>query len=181
VPLAQPLIDTTLAHRPPTRRGKVRDIYDFGDELLLVATDRISAFDHVLGSGIPDKGKVLTQLSAFWFERTRSIIPNHLLSTDPAQFPAAARADAALVAGRAMLVRRAEPLPIECVARGYLAGSGWKDYQQSGHVCGIPLPAGLREADRLPKPIFTPARARFDAPPLRRGIRPCPGPGHHRR
>jgi phosphoribosylaminoimidazole-succinocarboxamide synthase len=157
VPLAPPLLDTTLARRPPTRRGKVRDIYDFGDELLIVATDRISAFDHVLGSGIPDKGKVLTQLSAFWFERTRSIVSNHLLSIDAEQFPAAARAEASLVAGRAMLVRKAEPLPIECVARGYLAGSGWKDYQSSGKVCGIPLPAGLRESDRLPEPIFTPA------------------------
>ena len=157
MPPALPLLDTTLARRAPSRRGKVRDIYDFGHQLLIVATDRISAFDHVLGSGIPDKGKVLTQISAFWFERTRSIVANHLLSTDPAHFPEEVRADIGMLAGRSMLVKKAQPLPIECVARGYLAGSGWKDYSSSGKICGISLPPGLREADKLPEPIFTPA------------------------
>jgi phosphoribosylaminoimidazole-succinocarboxamide synthase len=157
VPLVSPVLQTTLAGRQPDRQGKVRDIYEFGDCLLLVASDRISAFDYVLGSGIPDKGKVLTQISAFWFERTRSISANHLRSTDPAAFPIPAQSAAELLRGRSMLVTRTEPLPIECVARGYLAGSGWKDYVATGQVCGIRLPAGLRESDRLPQPIFTPA------------------------
>ncbi len=155
--LASPILETTLADRCPDRRGKVRDIYEFGDRLLIVATDRISAFDYVLGSGIPDKGKVLTQISAFWFERTRSIVRNHVLSTDPAEFPEAARSAAPLLRGRSMLVARTEPLPIECVARGYLSGSGWKDYRATGELCGIKLPAGLRESERLPEPLFTPA------------------------
>jgi phosphoribosylaminoimidazole-succinocarboxamide synthase len=157
VPLASPVLQTALPDRQPDHRGKVRDIYDFGDCLLLVASDRISAFDYVLGTGIPDKGKVLTQMSEFWFERTQSIVDNHLRSTDPSTYPMPARAAAALLSGRSMLVVRAEPLPIECVARGYLAGSGWKDYVATGQVCGIQLPAGLRESDRLPQPIFTPA------------------------
>ena len=157
MPLAPPILQTTLADRRPDRQGKVRDIYDFGDRLLIVATDRISAFDYVLGSGIPDKGKVLTQISAFWFERTRPIVANHLLSTDAASFPGEARRSAKLLQGRSMLVARTEPLPIECVARGYLSGSGWKDYVATGEVCGIRLPAGLRESERLPEPIFTPA------------------------
>ena len=135
----------------------MRDIYEAGDRLLLVATDRISAFDYVLGSGIPDKGKVLTQLSAFWFAQTAGIVPNHLITTDVAQFPPEFRGDAATLAGRSMLVRRTNPVPIECVARGYLSGSGWKDYLATGAVCGVPLPKGLRESDRLPEPIFTPA------------------------
>jgi phosphoribosylaminoimidazole-succinocarboxamide synthase len=156
LPIATPALETTLAGRRPDRQGKVRDIYDFANELLIVATDRISAFDYVLGSGIPDKGKVLTQISVFWFGRTRQIVDNHLLSIDPAAFPGQARGVAAL-AGRSMLVRKTEPLPIECVARGYLSGSGWKDYKATGEVCGIPLPKGLRESDRLPQPIFTPA------------------------
>jgi phosphoribosylaminoimidazole-succinocarboxamide synthase len=155
--LASPILQTTLADRRPNRQGKVRDIYDFGDRLLIVASDRISAFDYVLGSGIPDKGKVLTQISAFWFERTRSIVANHLLSTEATEFPGEARRAAELLSGRSMLVRRTEPLPIECVARGYLSGSGWKDYVATGEVCGIKLPAGLRESDRLPQPLFTPA------------------------
>jgi phosphoribosylaminoimidazole-succinocarboxamide synthase len=155
--LASPILQTTLADRRPNRQGKVRDIYDFGDRLLIVASDRISAFDYVLGSGIPDKGKVLTQISAFWFERTRSIVANHVLSTDATEFPGEARRAAELLSGRSMLVRRTEPLPIECVARGYLSGSGWKDYVATGEVCGIRLPEGLRESDRLPQPIFTPA------------------------
>jgi phosphoribosylaminoimidazole-succinocarboxamide synthase len=155
LPLAPPILQTTLAGRRPDRQGKVRDIYDFGDRLLIVASDRISAFDYVLGSGIPDKGKVLTQISAFWFEKTRGIVPNHLVSVDPADFPAEARACAELLSGRSMLVTRTEPLPVECVARGYLSGSGWKDYVATGEVCGIALPRGLRESDRLPAPIFT--------------------------
>ena len=154
---APPLLQTTLADRRPDRQGKVRDIYDFGERLLIVATDRISAFDYVLGSGIPDKGKVLTQISAFWFERTRPIVANHVLSTDAASFPGEARRSAKLLQGRSMLVARTEPLPIECVARGYLSGSGWKDYVATGEVCGIRLPNGLRESERLPEPIFTPA------------------------
>jgi len=155
--LAAPMLDTRLAGLTPHASGKVRDIFDFGDTLLLVATDRISAFDYVLGSGIPDKGKVLTQLSAFWFERTAGIIPNHVLTTAVADFPAQLRAHAATLAGRSMLVRKTEPIPIECVARGYLSGSGWKEYVATGQVCGIPLSPGLRESDRLPEPTFTPA------------------------
>jgi phosphoribosylaminoimidazole-succinocarboxamide synthase len=152
-----PILQTTLADRRPDRQGKVRDIYDFGERLLIVATDRISAFDYVLGSGIPDKGKVLTQISAFWFERTRSVVANHVLSTDAASFPGEARRSAKLLQGRSMLVARTEPLPIECVARGYLSGSGWKDYVETGKVCGIRLPTGMKESGRLPEPIFTPA------------------------
>jgi phosphoribosylaminoimidazole-succinocarboxamide synthase len=152
-----PLLHTQLGAHQPDRQGKVRDIYEFGDRLLVIATDRISAFDYVLGSGIPDKGKVLTQISAFWFEHLRAIVPNHLLSLDPLDYPDEARGAASWLAGRSMLVRRADPLPIECVARGYLSGSGWKDYQATGEVCGIRLPAGLRESDRLPTPLFTPA------------------------
>ncbi len=157
LPVSSPLLDTTLRQRPPDRRGKVRDIYEAGDALIIVATDRISAFDYVLGSGIPDKGKVLTQLSAFWFERTRDLVENHMRSIDPADFPGVDARDAELLRGRSMLVTRTEPLPIECVARGYLSGSGWKDYVATGQVCGTRLPAGLRESDRLPEPIFTPA------------------------
>ncbi len=157
LPLAAPLLKTSLRDNPPDRQGKVRDLYDFGDHLLLVATDRLSAFDYVLGSGIPDKGKVLTQISAFWFDRTRSIVPNHLVSTDPASYPPPADAAAAWLRGRSMLVRRTDPLPIECVARGYLSGSAWKDYSATGETCGIRLPAGLRESEQLPEPIFTPA------------------------
>ena len=152
-----PVLQTTIDGLPLHRRGKVRDVYEAGDDLLIVTTDRISAFDYVLGSGIPDKGKVLTQLSSFWFERMGDLVPHHLLSTDVDRFPEAARAHRDQLRGRTMLVRRTEPVPIECVARGYLSGSGWKEYQQTGRVCGITLPAGLRESDRLPEPIFTPA------------------------
>jgi phosphoribosylaminoimidazole-succinocarboxamide synthase len=151
------LLDTTLPGLPLARRGKVRDVYDLGEHLLIVATDRISAFDYVLGTGIPDKGKVLTQLSAFWFEHMADLVPHHLISTDVADFPASLAPFRDQLEGRSMLVRRTEPLPIECVARGYLSGSGWKDYRATGAVCGIALPAGLRESDRLPAPIFTPA------------------------
>jgi phosphoribosylaminoimidazole-succinocarboxamide synthase len=157
LPLPAPVIQTTLGGRSPDRQGKVRDLYDFGDRLLIVATDRISAFDYVLGSGIPDKGKVLTQISSFWFDRMAGAAPNHVISTDPADYPEPAQAAGEMLRGRSMLVTRTEPLPIECVARGYLSGSGWKDYVATGAVCGIRLPAGLRESDRLPEPIFTPA------------------------
>jgi phosphoribosylaminoimidazole-succinocarboxamide synthase len=152
-----PLLETTVDGLTLYRRGKVRDVYEAGDRLLIVATDRISAFDYVLGSGIPDKGKVLTQLSGFWFERMGDLVPHHLISMDAADFPAEARRHADALRGRTMLVRRTEPIPIECVARGYLSGSGWKEYQQGGKVCGVELPEGLRESERLPQPIFTPA------------------------
>ena len=152
-----PLLETSLQGLTLHRRGKVRDVYEVDGGLLIVATDRISAFDYVLGSGIPDKGKVLTQLSAFWFERMADVVAHHMIATDPDAFPAAARRHADLLRGRTMFVRRTEPLPIECVARGYLSGSGWKEYRESGSVCGVKLPPGLRESDRLPEPIFTPA------------------------
>src|ERR1700751_4013370 len=136
-------------------RGKVRDIYELGDQLLIVATDRLSAFDVVMTTPIPDKGRVLTQLSLFWFQLLRDVIPNHVLSST--NFPAPFDKYANDLAGRSMLVRKTQPLPIECVARGYLSGSGWKEYAATGALCGIPLPHGLRESDRLPEPIFTPA------------------------
>ncbi|MBV8201106.1 MAG: phosphoribosylaminoimidazolesuccinocarboxamide synthase [Acidobacteria bacterium] len=147
---------TELAGLPPPRRGKVRDVYDLGETLLLVATDRLSAYDHVLRPAIPGKGKVLTQLSSFWFARLGQV-PNHLLATDPADFPAALLPHAALLAGRSVLVRKTAVVPFECVARGYLAGSGFREYRQGGRVCGIVLPPGLALASRLPRPIFTPA------------------------
>jgi phosphoribosylaminoimidazole-succinocarboxamide synthase len=136
-------------------RGKVRDIYEFGDRLLIVATDRLSAFDVVLPTPIPDKGRVLTQLSLFWFDKLQDLAPNHVLSAT--EFPPEVASHREELRGRAMLVRRTEPIPIECVVRGYISGSGWKDYQRSGRVCGVPLPPGLRESDRLPEPIFTPS------------------------
>ncbi len=154
---APPLFETTLQGLTPQRRGKVRDLYTVGDHLLMVATDRISAYDLVLGSVIPDKGKVLTQLSAFWFARTSGIVSNHVVSTTPEEYPDVCRPHVDMLRGRSMLVRRTEPIPVECVARGYLAGSGWVDYQRSGAVCGVTLPSGLRQSDRLPEPIFTPA------------------------
>jgi phosphoribosylaminoimidazole-succinocarboxamide synthase len=152
-----PILETSFPDLKLHGRGKVRDIYDVNGDLLIVATDRISAFDYVLGSGIPDKGKVLTQLSAFWFERMGDVVPHHVIATDVARYPAALQAHAEVLRGRSMLCRRTRPVPIECVARGYLSGSGWKEYQKSGSVCGVTLPAGLRESDRLPEPIFTPA------------------------
>src|SRR6266403_5737732 len=136
-------------------RGKVRDLYEVGDRLLIVATDRLSAFDVVLPTPIPDKGRVLTQLSLFWFDLLRDVIPNHVLSAT--EFPAPFDAYREELAGRSMLVRKTAPLPIECVVRGYVSGSGWKDYRATGQICGIALPPGLRESDRLPEPIFTPA------------------------
>ena len=154
---ASPIFETSFGDLTVHRRGKVRDMYEVGDHLLMVATDRISAYDVVLGSAIPDKGRVLTQLSAFWFGRTRDIVPNHMVSVDPADYPASLQAAAETLQGRSMLVRRTTPIPIECVARGYLVGSGWREYQETGRVCGVELPRGLHEADRLPEPIFTPA------------------------
>jgi phosphoribosylaminoimidazole-succinocarboxamide synthase len=139
----------------PAARGKVRDIYDLGDELLIVATDRLSAFDVVMPTGIPDKGRVLTQLSLFWFDLLKDIIPNHVISST--QFPAPFDAYESDLAGRSMVVKKTTPLPIECVVRGYVSGSGWKDYRATGKICGIPLPAGLLESGKLTEPIFTPA------------------------
>jgi phosphoribosylaminoimidazole-succinocarboxamide synthase len=137
-------------------RGKVRDIYDCGDALLIVATDRISAFDVVLPDGIPCKGAVLSQMSAYWFAEMREVIDNHFISADQAEFPPLCRAYAETLKGRAMLVKKAKPLPVECVVRGYLAGSGWTEYQRNGSICGIPIEKGLKESSRLEEPIFTP-------------------------
>jgi len=138
-------------------RGKVRDIYDLGDALLIVTTDRISAFDVIMNEGIPGKGRVLTQISAWWFSRMAEVIPHHLISTDIKDFPAGCAKYASILEGRSMLVKKARPLPVECIVRGYLAGSGWKEYRETGAVCGIALPAGLVESSRLDDPIFTPS------------------------
>ena len=147
--------ETNFAGIPPAARGKVRDIYNLGDKLLIVASDRLSAFDVVLPTGIPDKGRVLTQLSLFWFNLLREVIPNHVLSAT--EFPAKFDDYREELAGRSMVVCKTRPLPIECVVRGYVSGSGWKDYRATGKICGIALPPGLRESDQLPEPIFTPA------------------------
>jgi phosphoribosylaminoimidazole-succinocarboxamide synthase len=147
--------ETNFAGIVPAARGKVRDIYDLGDRLLIVATDRLSAFDVVMPTPIPDKGRVLTQLSLFWFDLLKDVIPNHVISAT--DFPAPFDQYADDLRGRAMVVRKTQPLPIECVARGYVSGSGWKEYQAHGTICGIKLPAGLVESDKLPEPIFTPA------------------------
>jgi len=151
------VVETTLSGLKLLGRGKVRDIYDVDGKLLLVASDRLSAFDVVMPDGIPGKGKVLTQISAFWFDMLSGIVPNHMLSIDVDTFPPPARVHAGTLRGRAMLCRKAKPFPVECVVRGYLSGSGWSEYQEKGEVCGIRLPQGLRESDRLPEPIFTPA------------------------
>jgi len=151
------LLTTNLGHVPLLGRGKVRDLYAVNGVLLLVATDRISAFDHVLGTGIPDKGKILTQISLFWFDLLKNLVPNHLITAEVGEFPAALRPYADQLRGRSMLVKRAQMFPVECVARGYLAGSGWKEYQASGTVCGIALPPGLLDGSRLTEPVFTPA------------------------
>ena len=152
------LLETRLGSLPLTARGKVRDLYALPDDrLLFVATDRISAFDHVLATGIPDKGRLLTQISMFWFGTLRDLVPNHLLTADIDAYPPRLREFRAQLEGRSMLVRRARMFPVECVARGYVSGSGWNDYRSTGAICGIPLPAGLRESDQLPEPIFTPA------------------------
>lgn len=138
-------------------RGKVRDIYDLGDTLLLVTSDRISAFDVIMNEPIPDKGFVLTQISVFWFRQMEDIVPNHIISTNVADYPAECQPYAAILEGRSMLVKKATPLPVECIVRGYISGSGWKDYKATGEISGIKLPAGLKESDRLPEPIFTPS------------------------
>jgi phosphoribosylaminoimidazole-succinocarboxamide synthase len=151
------LLTTNLGSITLLGRGKVRDLYAVDDALLLVATDRISAFDHVLGTGIPGKGKILTQISLFWFDLLSDLVPNHLITADVAQFPSSLQPYADQLRGRSMLVKRAQMFPVECVARGYLAGSGWKEYKASGTVCGIALPKGLKDGSRLPQPVFTPA------------------------
>jgi phosphoribosylaminoimidazole-succinocarboxamide synthase len=152
------VITQTSSHSfTPTLQGKVRDIFDLGDALLIVATDRLSAFDVVLPDGIPDKGKVLTQISTFWFRKLSHIVPHHILSTDVSDFPDPFRSAPEIFAGRSMLVRKTTPLAVECVVRGYLAGSGWNDYQRTQSVCGIALPQGLKESEKLPRPIFTPS------------------------
>ena len=151
------ILTTSIPEVDAPARGKVRDIYHLDGSLLIVATDRISAFDYILPTGIPDKGRVLTQLSIFWFHFLRDVPPTHFITDDVAAYPAVLAAHRAQLEGRSMLVRRADMVEIECVARGYLAGSGWKEYREQGTVCGIPLPAGLRESDKLPEPIFTPA------------------------
>jgi phosphoribosylaminoimidazole-succinocarboxamide synthase len=151
------ILNTELPGIQKHAQGKVRDVYYVDGRLLIVATDRISAFDYILPTGIPDKGRVLTQLSIFWFDFLKEVTPTHFLTANVDEYPASLRPYADQLAGRSMLVKRAEMVEIECVARGYLAGSGWKEYQAQGTVCGIPLPAGLRESDRLPAPIFTPS------------------------
>ncbi len=161
-PRVTALLTTNLGTIPLIGRGKVRDLYAVDDALLLVATDRISAFDHVLGTGIPSKGKILTQISLFWFEVLCELAPNHLITAEVSEYPAALQPYADQLVGRSMLVKRAKMFPVECVARGYLAGSGWKEYQASGTVCGIPLRAGLLDGSRLPEAIFTPATKSHD-------------------
>ena len=155
IPASRILRETHFAGLEPSARGKVRDIYDLSDKLLIVATDRLSAFDVILPTPIPDKGRVLTQLSLFWFDLFKDVIPNHVLSAD--HFPAPFDAHRDELAGRSMIVRKTQPLPVECVVRGYLSGSGWKDYLATGTLCGIELPPALRESNRLPAPIFTPS------------------------
>lgn len=151
------LLTTNLGTTPLLGRGKVRDLYAVEDALLLVATDRISAFDHVLATGIPGKGKILTQISLFWFDLLKDVVPNHLITADVNEYPASLRPYAGQLEGRSMLVKRAAMFPVECVARGYLAGSGWKEYRETQAVCGISLPGGLMDGSPLPEPIFTPA------------------------
>jgi len=152
-----PVSQTDFKNLNLIKRGKVRDIYDLGENLLMVATDRISAFDVVMPDPIPDKGIILTQISLYWFEIMKTIIDNHVISADVNDYPPICKPYAETLQGRSMLVKKTEPLPIECVVRGYLSGSGWKSYQESLTVCGIPLPQGLRESDKLPEPIFTPS------------------------
>ena len=153
----QVLLESHLPGFELVSRGKVRDVYSVGRDLLIIATDRISAFDYILATGIEDKGRVLTQLSIFWFEFLEELVPTHFLTADVDLYPEALRAYRDQLEGRSMLVRRAQMIDVECVARGYLSGSGWKDYRATGAVCGIALPAGLRECDQLPEPIYTPA------------------------
>ncbi len=155
--LSRILLQTDFPELSVHARGKVRDLYSLNGQLLLVATDRISAFDYVLASGIPDKGRVLTQLSLFWFDFLKDTVSNHLVTADVHRYPESLKQYADQLRGRSMLVNKAQMIDIECVVRGYISGSGWKDYQQTGSVCGIKLPAGLRDSDKLPEPIFTPA------------------------
>jgi phosphoribosylaminoimidazole-succinocarboxamide synthase len=155
--MSHPVLQTDFPGLNLIARGKVRDIYDLGDALLMVTSDRISAFDVIMNEPIPDKGFVLTQISAFWFRQVEDIVKNHIISTDADDYPAACRPYAGALAGRSMLVKKAKPLPAECIVRGYVSGSGWKDYQANGSICGIKLPAGLLESDQLPEPIFTPS------------------------
>jgi len=151
------VLETNLAGLKPPKRGKVRDIYDLGDALLIVATDRISAFDVVLPNAVPEKGRVLTQISKYWFSQTASIVKNHLISTDVKDFPTECKPYASVLEGRSMLVKKTNPLPVECVVRGYLSGSGLKEYRATGTISGVKLPTGLTESSRLPEPIFTPS------------------------
>jgi phosphoribosylaminoimidazole-succinocarboxamide synthase len=155
--MGQAVIETNLETLNLIKRGKVRDIYDLGDDLLMVATDRISAFDVVMPNPIPDKGKILTQISLFWFEIMKPVLPNHVITANVDDYPEICRPYAEVLRDRSMLVKKAKPLPIECIVRGYISGSGWKDYQTSGSVCGIKLPEGLKESDKLPEPVFTPS------------------------
>jgi phosphoribosylaminoimidazole-succinocarboxamide synthase len=152
-----PVTTTDLSSLPVAGRGKVRDVYDLEDRLLIVSTDRISAFDVILPDPIPDKGRVLNGLSQFWMDRTREVVPNHFITADPNEYPESCRPFADMLEGRSMVVHKADPFPVECVVRGYVIGSGWKDYQATGKICGIPLPAGLQQGARLPDPIFTPS------------------------
>lgn len=151
------VFETNLEGLPILNRGKVRDIYDAGDSLLIIATDRISAFDVVMPNPIPDKGRILTQISLFWFDQLADVTPNHLITHEIESFPSIFQKSAEILKGRSMLVKKAKPLPIECIVRGYISGSAWKEYQGKGSVCGISLPAGLTESERLPEPIFTPS------------------------
>jgi phosphoribosylaminoimidazole-succinocarboxamide synthase len=155
--MLQTVIETDFEELNLIKRGKVRDIYDLGDTLLMVATDRISAFDVVMPDPIPEKGKILTQISLFWFKIMESLLPNHVVSSNVDNYPDICKPYAEILRGRSMLVKKAEPLPIECIVRGYISGSGWNDYRASGRICGIKLPKNLKESDKLPKPIFTPS------------------------
>ena len=155
--MAQTVIRTDFKNLNLVKRGKVRDIYDLGDKLLMVATDRISAFDVIMPDPIPGKGKILTQISLFWFEIMESLLPHHVISGNVDDFPEVCNPYVKILRDRSMLVKKAKPLPIECVVRGYISGSGWKDYQTSGNICGIKLPHGLKESDKLPEPLFTPS------------------------
>ncbi len=155
--MLQTVIETDFEELNLIKRGKVRDIYDLGDTLLMVATDRISAFDVVMPDPIPEKGKILTQISLFWFKIMESLLPNHVISSNVDNYPDICKPYAEILRGRSMLVKKAEPLPIECIVRGYISGSGWNDYLASGRICGIKLPKNLKESDKLPKPIFTPS------------------------
>ncbi|HPQ16901.1 MAG TPA: phosphoribosylaminoimidazolesuccinocarboxamide synthase, partial [Bryobacteraceae bacterium] len=155
--MPQPILETDFPGVERYARGKVRDVYAAGDNLLIVATDRISAFDYILATGIPDKGKVLTQLSVFWFDFLKPLTPTHFISASVDDYPAPFQRFRDQLEGRSMLVKRARMIEVECVARGYLSGSGWKEYRATRSICGIPLPPGLKESDKLPEPIFTPA------------------------